>query len=118
MLEDALRLSARVDMSDLLTQLALAHFAGREYEAGVERGREAIPWAREKSAALAANNYGLLAANYSELGRDDEAQAAVQELLRLLPDFSLARARLVSSGMDADLAERFVNALRKAGLPE
>ncbi len=61
----------------------------------------------------------MLAPNYSVLGRDDEAQAAVQELLRLQPDSSLAAwAQPAYSGGDPDLAERSVDALRKAGLPE
>ncbi len=117
-LEDALRLSARRDMSDLLTALARAHFASREYEAGVARGREAIPWAREKSVGFAVVNYLTLAANYSELGRDDEAQAAVQKVLLVVPELSLAGVRLGLSYTDPDLAERAVDALRKAGLPE
>ncbi len=60
----------------------------------------------------------MLAANYSELGRDDEAQAAVQKVLLLRPELSLATVRLGLAHMDPDLAERSVDALRKAGLPE
>ena len=117
-LEDALRLSSRHDMSDLLSALAFAHFASGQYEAAVERGRQAIPWAREKAPALAAINYSVLAVIYSELGRDDEAQAAMLEILRLRPDFSLGNAQLSLAAMNPDLAGRFIAGLRRAGLKE
>ena len=52
------------------------------------------------------------------VGRDDEAQAAVQKVLLLVPELSLATVRLSLSSTDPDLAERAVDALRKAGLPE
>ncbi len=117
-LETALPLSGRWDMSDLLFNLALAHYAGGQYEAAVERGRQAIPWAREKAPALAAMNYRVLAASYSELGRPKEARAALQESARLQPDFSLAGAQPVLVAINPELAERLIAALRKAGVEE
>ena len=105
-------------MSDLLFNLALAHYAGGQYEAAVERGRQAIPWAREKAPALAAMNYRVLAASYSELGRPKEARAALQESARLQPDFSLAGAQPALVAINPELAERLIAALRKAGLKE
>ncbi len=58
-----------------------------------------------------------LAATYSQAGQIEEAEWEAEEVLTLLPDFSLAaereRAPFVSPGLD-----RYIEGLRKAGLPE
>jgi adenylate cyclase len=59
----------------------------------------------------------MLAATYSQTGQIEEAEWEAGEVLMLLPDFSLAaereRAPFVSPGLD-----RYIEGLRKAGLPE
>jgi tetratricopeptide (TPR) repeat protein len=59
----------------------------------------------------------LLAATYSQAGQIEEAEWEAEEVLTLLPDFSLTaereRAPFVSPGLD-----RYIEGLRKAGLPE
>jgi tetratricopeptide (TPR) repeat protein len=59
-----------------------------------------------------------LVASLAHLGRMEEARAAKDELLRLMPHegLRLVRARLPS--LNADRMERFVDGLRKAGVPE
>jgi adenylate cyclase len=57
-----------------------------------------------------------LAVSYSELGRDAEAQAEVAELLRVSPKFSLEGSRRVMPFKDPADTERYLAALRKAGL--
>ncbi len=60
----------------------------------------------------------VLAAAYAQSGKDADARAEADEVLRLNPKFSLrAFAAFVPIRMKADL-ERFVMALRKAGIPE
>src|SRR5262245_16629486 len=57
-----------------------------------------------------------LLVSYSELGRDAEARAELAELRRLIPNYSLGGARRgLPFKNPADL-ERYLTALRKAGL--
>ncbi len=51
------------------------------------------------------------------LDRIDEAQAALQEYLRLEPNHTIADARMIPTKIPEHL-ERFIEGLRKAGLPE
>ena len=61
-----------------------------------------------------------LAAFYAELGRDREAQASLEELLRLYPGFTVEKYReeVRKWNFSDDRVRRWVAALRKAGLPE
>jgi TolB-like protein/Tfp pilus assembly protein PilF len=58
-----------------------------------------------------------LAACYSELGREEEANAVVEQILKLNPKFSLERfaKRMLHRGA---VKKRYLAALRKAGLPK
>ena len=60
----------------------------------------------------------LLAASYAQLGRLDEARAQAQEVLKLHPNFSVARWAAVQPDRVPAQLEHFVEGLRKAGLPE
>ena len=60
----------------------------------------------------------LLAGIQSELGRKEEAQAEVAEVLRISPRASLEGQRERMPFKDQAVLERYLNALRKAGLPE
>ena len=57
-----------------------------------------------------------LAGIYSELGREEEAQAAAAEVLRLNPNFSLEVWRQRIHFKDPTIVERWLAAARKAGL--
>jgi len=58
----------------------------------------------------------LLAAVYSELGRDTEAQAEAAEVLRINPNWSLEVWKQRAPYKDPAMLERVFAALRKAGL--
>jgi len=58
----------------------------------------------------------LLAAVYSELGKDAEAQAQAAEVLRINPKFSLEVHKKRVPIKDLAMLERHIAALRKAGL--
>jgi tetratricopeptide (TPR) repeat protein len=58
----------------------------------------------------------VLAAVYSELGREEEARAEAGEILRLSPAFSLEVLRQRLPYKDPAVSERHLAALRKAGL--
>jgi adenylate cyclase len=53
-----------------------------------------------------------------ELGREEEARAQVQEILSLEPTYSLERVRRFTPYKDPAHLERWLTALRKAGIPE
>lgn len=59
-----------------------------------------------------------LAAAYAGVGRLEEAQWEAQEILALDPTFSIARLERALPIRDPEYRERFVNDLRRAGLPE
>lgn len=59
-----------------------------------------------------------LAATYIGLGRIKEARSHVSELLKIMPDLSLDKARNMFSFKDPAHVERCLDALRRAGLPE
>jgi tetratricopeptide (TPR) repeat protein len=60
--------------------------------------------------------YAGLVATYSELGREEEAQATAAELLRINPNFSLELWVQRILFKDQAVSERYLNDLRKAGL--
>jgi adenylate cyclase len=57
-----------------------------------------------------------LASCYAALGREEEAHAEAAEVLRLNPEFSLEKWAKSSLIRDKVEKERFIDALRKAGL--
>jgi adenylate cyclase len=59
-----------------------------------------------------------LAAVYEELGRHEEARAHIAEALKRNPQLSLAQIRVSEPYRDEAELERYIDLLRKAGLPE
>lgn len=59
-----------------------------------------------------------LAAVHSELGRDDEARFHVREARRKNPNISLRQVRDMDPYRDEATMQRYLDLLRKAGLPE
>ena len=61
-----------------------------------------------------------LAIAYIRLGRKEQARSEVAEVLRLFPEYSLevARKQAQLENMDSTVIENYIDALRKAGLPE
>ncbi len=89
-----------------------ANFVDGRYEEAVKTAQQAI--------RLAPNNPTYrrqLAASYAMMDRIDEAQAAIQEYLRLEPNHTVADSKKVPTKIPEHL-ERFLDGLRKAGLPE
>ena len=87
---------------------------------GAGRYEEAIA-AAKKVVTLSPDDFLAhisLAAAYSLAGREEEARSAAEEVLRINPKFSLDyQAKILPFKNKRDL-EHFVDALRKAGLPE
>jgi Flp pilus assembly protein TadD len=62
--------------------------------------------------------YRIRAACLSELGRLDEARAALAEFLRLVPSATITSMRAQLPLKNPDDFERYAGALRRIGLPE
>jgi TolB-like protein len=60
----------------------------------------------------------LLTANYSHLGLVDEARGHASEVMRLHPDFTISRWRDRPPYRDKAVLERYIDGLRRAGLPD
>jgi TolB-like protein/class 3 adenylate cyclase/Tfp pilus assembly protein PilF len=60
----------------------------------------------------------MLAANFARLGMMEEAQAEAREVLRLHPQFTISTWRRRPPYKDQAILERYIDALRKAGLPD
>jgi adenylate cyclase len=93
--------------------IANHHFCRGENE-------EALAAARKVNIPGFALPHMYLAAIYAELGRQREARAALEELLRLSPGFTIEKAVDQARKWNAPDAaiRRWVAALRKAGLPD
>ena len=57
-----------------------------------------------------------LAGCYAAVGREEEAHAEAAEVLRLFPKFSVKKFARRSRIRDKAVKERYIDALRKAGL--
>jgi adenylate cyclase len=62
--------------------------------------------------------YVILAGSYSSLNRIEEARKAVEEILRIHPRFTLERHANVLPFKNQKKLDKYIDALRKAGLPE
>jgi len=60
----------------------------------------------------------VMASICSMAGREAEAKAAAKEVLRLNPNFSVARIRKVRPDKEPEVAKRWCDTLKQAGLPE
>jgi adenylate cyclase len=93
--------------------LGRAYFMTEQYDEAIQTFKNALDVSPNYLPA-----HAFLAASYSSLGRETEAAAAADEVLRINPKFSLeSYAKTLPYKNKADV-ERYVAALRKAGLPE
>ena len=63
-------------------------------------------------------NYMVLAIAFAELEREQEAHTAVENLLRIDPQYSLRTFSASQPFRDAEVLHRHIEGLRKAGLPK
>jgi tetratricopeptide (TPR) repeat protein len=91
-----------------------AYYLTRQYEKAIGAFQQALRHPPLRDLGLF-THLGL-AASYSELGREEEAQAEVAEILKINPQYSLAGMRQRWPYKDPAMLERQLAALRKAGL--
>ena len=112
--QEAVRLSPR----DLLVVIwrvveGWAHLRAARFDRAAESARLAIAWN-----ASFADAHAILASALGHAGRLDEARSALSETLRHLPGLTLRDPRLRRPFRREADRERFLDGLRKAGLPD
>jgi len=93
--------------------LGLTYYLLGQTDSAIRAFKESIE--RESEYLSAHTN---LASIFGELGRLEEAEVAVREILRLSPDFSIKTYMNGLSFSDPKVLTRMEEGLRKAGLPE
>ena len=93
--------------------MAMAHMKNGKYEKTIELSKKGL---RDHPDEIGI--YLTLAASYSALNRIEEAQNAVDEILRINPNFSLEYYSKTLPYKNQETLDKYVEALRKAGLPE
>ncbi len=111
---EAIRLSPRDSfMAFWLLGLVFAYYVAERYEEAAETGKRAIRLAPENPSL-----HRQLAASYAMLGRLEEARAALAQFLRLEPGHTTADVRERVPAKNPEHLERFIEGLRRAGLPD
>jgi adenylate cyclase len=111
---EALRLSPRDQFNFYWHYLmGFALFIAGRYQEAVECTEKAL---RENSSVPGI--YRLRAACLSQLDRVDEAKTALADFLRLVPDANVASTKAQIPLKRSEDLERYVEALRRAGLPD
>ena len=86
----------------------------------LERHEEALAWG--ENALREMPNYGssyrVVIGALVGLGRLDEARAAARRLMEAFPTYTLTLQRQINPWRDEAFAERYIEALRIAGVPE
>jgi adenylate cyclase len=107
MIEKAMRLSPRDPfLSTMHFTLGLAHLLADRYAEARTCALRSLELRKDPTA------YRLLAAACGHLNHGDEAKAALEEMQRLTPDFSVEGLRVILS---QDIVKRYLAGWRKAG---
>ena len=112
LLKKALRLNP-IPPSYYYDLLGLAYRVNGQYEKAIEMCKKALSVSPDNVSA-----YITLAASYSFINRTEDASKAVEEILGIQPDFSLEYFANTQPYKNQEKLDKFINALRKAGLPE
>jgi len=94
--------------------LGFAHYMLKEYVRALPLLRDCV-----SRSPNFRNGHVWLAATYAQMGRLKEARAAVAELMRLEPNYTIGGiARRLAAFKNANDDQHYFEGLRKAGLPE
>jgi adenylate cyclase len=99
--------------SHLCDAMGHAYFMLGDYEQAIEVSKKGLNEDPSIYGALV-----TLACSYAQLGRKEEARQYVNELLRLIPRYTLRALRKHPMFAKPDLIEKLVESMRMAGLPE
>jgi adenylate cyclase len=114
----ALEVAKRLSPRDFLMVIwhvcsAWSHLHAEHFAASVDCAKQAI-----EVNPYFPDSHGVLAASAAHLGRMTEARAALESFTQLLPGLTLGDPRLIRPFRRSTDRERFLDGLRKAGLPE
>ena len=112
MLKRAFRLCP-IPPSHFYIFLAMAYRNNGEYERAIEQAKKGLRGNPDQQIA-----YLVLAASYSLLNRTAEAHKAAEDIMRIHPNFSLEYYANMIPYKNQETKNKYVEALRKAGLPE
>jgi tetratricopeptide (TPR) repeat protein len=112
LLERAFRLNP-IPTLDFYISLAWAYRENGQYEKAIEVCEKAISGNPDYMPV-----YLILAASYSSLNRSEKARKAVEKILRIHPRFTLERHSNTVPYKNQEKLNKYINDLRKAGLPE
>jgi serine/threonine protein kinase/class 3 adenylate cyclase/pimeloyl-ACP methyl ester carboxylesterase len=108
----AIRLSPRdIYLGSFLVRTADAHFFMRDYEGALDWSRKAL-----QQAGFQWSRYATLLASLGHLGRIEEAQGVLEELLTKRPDFTTGFVRRTHLFTHAPDMDHFLEGLRRAGV--
>ena len=93
--------------------LAIAYRNNGQYEKAIELSKKGLIGNPDQLSV-----YLTLAASYCILNKTEEARKAVEEILRIDPNFSIEYQAKTMPYKHQETGDRFIEALRKAGLPE
>ena len=99
--------------SSLYDALGHAYFMLGDYEKAIEVSEKGLNEEPSLYGALV-----TLACSYAELGRKEKARQYVDELLRLIPRYTLTALRKHPMFVKRELIEKLIDSMRLAGLPE
>jgi tetratricopeptide (TPR) repeat protein len=91
----------------------MAYRNNGQYEKAIELSEKGLVGNPDQLTA-----YLTLAASNIFLNRTEEAHKAAKEVLRIDPNFSLEYQAMTMPYKRQETGDEFINALRKAGLPE
>ena len=113
-LQEAMRLSPRDFLMVVwFTVSAWAYLSAAKFERAADCARRAI----DCNPAFP-DAHGTFAAASAQLGRSNDARAGLDEFMRLMPGLTVEDERLIRPFRRPADRERFLDGLRKAGLPE
>ncbi len=90
-----------------------AHFFLGDYEKAIEVSKKALHQDPSVFGALV-----TLACTYAQLGREEEAKHYVDELLRLIPRYTLHALRRNPMFVHPEYIDKLIESMSLAGLPE
>ncbi len=93
-----------------LWDIALAHFVAGDYQKSIDLLNERNP--------KTTGTYELLAFSHAMLGNDTQARDAMEHVLKVKPDLTIARVRQLEPFEHERDLNRYLDAMRKAGVPE
>jgi adenylate cyclase len=112
--QEAMRLSPRDFLTVVwFTVSAWAHLSAGKFEEAADCAKRAI----DCNPAFP-DAHGTFAAASANLGHMDDARAGLDEFMRLMPGLTVGDERLIRPFRRPVDRERFLDGLRKAGLPE